>query len=152
MHSLGRRLFSSLLLLCALQPGMAGTVYRWIDASGTVNFSEEPPPAELAAEYDEISSELRAIHIRVDKEPNRSAEPVEFKQAPAAKPTETTEERSKPKQEPGEALLRKNYCSNLSKQLQKLEARLPHLEDAEQLDQVVLTIKSYEESLTESCN
>jgi type IV secretory pathway TrbL component len=38
------RSFAPLLLLLAL-PAAAGTVYRWVDAKGTVHFSQTPPPS-----------------------------------------------------------------------------------------------------------
>lgn len=40
----------ALLALLACQAAAAGTLYKWVDASGRVTYSSSPPPAGAAAE------------------------------------------------------------------------------------------------------
>lgn len=100
-----------LLLLLALPLAAAAQVYKWTDASGTVHFSDSPPPQ--GTKYTNIKTSTSAV----------GSNPVAKAPAPAAEATPKPAD--KPKRIEDTPENRDKLCTNLKSNIALLQGGQP---------------------------
>ncbi len=171
---IGKLVTITALLQC-FSNAVAEELYQWKDKDGTITYSTTPPPAEITTNYQEVSTKRESPSIKsakptaaATKTPKskvivQPAEPLTVKNEsrlerlvrlspePVKKPQpQIRESILQPVNQDKVRKLRK--CRDLSNRVGALEARLHSVSSADELNESMLLLTTYQNSFDRYCN